>query len=193
MDRLPAHQREVVLFALSTGLRQGNILNLTWDQIHLDRRMAMIEHGDTKNGAALGIPLNDVALGVLERQQGKHDTHVFTYRGKPLRSANNRAWRAALKACGIESFRWHDLRHTWASWLRQNDVPTWVLQELGGWKSESMVRRYAHMSVKHLAPYGDQLIIPVTKGDVPNVPEKLESVGHKIGHSQARPKLYLVR
>ena len=124
MDRLPAHQREVVLFALSTGLRQGNILNLTWDQIHLDRRMAMIEHGDTKNGAALGIPLNDVALGVLERQQGKHDTHVFTYRGKPLRSANNRAWRAALKACGIESFRWHDLRHTWASWLRQNDVPT---------------------------------------------------------------------
>ncbi|WP_443030538.1 tyrosine-type recombinase/integrase [Sphingopyxis sp.] len=41
------------------------------------------------------------------------------------------------------------MRHTWASWLRQNDEPTWVLQDLGGWKSESMVRRYAHMSVKH--------------------------------------------
>lgn len=63
------------------------------------------------------------------------------YPGAPLRSANTRTWRAALKACGIENFRWHDLRHTWATWLRQNDVPTWVLQELGGWKSETMVRR----------------------------------------------------
>ncbi|EIZ77485.1 integrase family protein [Novosphingobium sp. Rr 2-17] len=192
MDCLPAHQREVVLFALSTGLRQGNILNLTWDQIHLDRRMAMIEHGDTKNGEALGVPLNDVAMSVLERQQGKHQTHVFTYRGRPLRSANTRSWRAALKACGIDNFRWHDLRHTWASWLRQNDVPTWVLQELGGWKSETMVRRYAHMSVKHLAPYADQLIIPVTNADVANAAEKLEGVGHKNGHSPKRPNLYLV-
>src|SRR3546814_40811 len=122
------------------------------------RRMATIGHGDTKNGSALGVPLNEVALAVLQRQWGKHPTHVFTYRGNPLRSANTRKWRAALKTCGIEDFRWHDLRHTWASWLRQNDVPTWVLQELGGWKSESMVRRYAHMSVKHLQPYSDLLI-----------------------------------
>ena len=56
LDRLPAHQREVVLFALATGLRPGNILNLTWDQVHLDLRMAMIEHGDTKNGEALAFP-----------------------------------------------------------------------------------------------------------------------------------------
>lgn len=71
---------------------------------------------------------------------------------------NTRHWREALKRAGIADFRWHDLRHTWASWLRQNDVPTWVLQELGGWKSETMIRRYAHMSVKHLQPYADQLI-----------------------------------
>lgn len=79
----------------------------------------------------------------------------FIYR---LGQVNTKTWRGALKRAGISDFRWHDLRHTWASWLRQNDVPTWVLQELGGWKSESMVRRYAHMSVKHLAPYADQLI-----------------------------------
>lgn len=157
LNALPAHQREVVVFALSTGLRQGNVLGLTWDQVHLDRRMAMVEHGDTKNGEALGVPLNDIAMAVLLRQQGEHETSVFTYRGKPLRSANTRAWRKALAESGITNFRWHDLRHTWASWLRQNDVPTWVLQELGGWKSESMVRRYAHMSVKHLQPYADQL------------------------------------
>ena len=58
---------------------------------------------------------------------------------------------------GIKNFRWHDLRHTWASWLRQAGVATWVLQELGGWKSEAMVRRYAHMSTEHLQAYADQL------------------------------------
>src|SRR5579864_2982552 len=63
----------------STGLRQGNVLGLTWGQVHLDRRMAMIEHGDTKNGAALGVPLNDIAMAVLLRQQGKHEKSVFTY------------------------------------------------------------------------------------------------------------------
>jgi integrase len=158
LARLPGHQREVVLFALSTGLRQRNILDLTWDQVDLRRRQAVIGDGDTKNGDALGVPLNGVALEVLERQLGKHRKYVFTYRGRRLKNANTRTWRAALKACGIKDFRWHDLRHTWATWLRQNDVPTWVLQELGGWKSESMVRRYAHMSVKHLQPYADQLI-----------------------------------
>ncbi len=158
----------------------------------MTRRIATIEHGDTKNGEALGVPLNDVALAVLTRQRGRHATHVFTFRGRPLRNANNRGWRAALKACGIEDFRWHDLRHTWASWLRQNDVPTWVLQELGGWKSESMVRRYAHMSVKHLAPYADRLTIPATSGESgkPSAPDLAE--GSKNGHSEGRPRLQLV-
>jgi integrase len=186
---LPAHQREVVLFALATGLRQRNILDLSWDRVDLARRIATIEGGDTKNGEALGVPLNDIAVAVLERQRGRHRSYVFTYRGKPLRTANTRAWRGALKACGIRDFRWHDLRHTWATWLRQNDVPTWVLQELGGWKSESMVRRYAHMSVKHLQPYADQLIFPVTEA---KPLESQEPAGHKSGHSGGRPRLQLV-
>ncbi|CAN5254683.1 site-specific integrase [soil metagenome] len=193
LGELPEHQREVVVFALSTGLRQGNVLALTWGQVHLDRHMLMIEHGDTKNGEALGVPLNDVAMAVLERQQGKHETNVFTFRGKPLRSANTRAWRAALVKSGITNFRWHDLRHTWASWLRQNDVPTWVLQELGGWKSETMVRRYAHMSVKHLQPYADQLIFR-PEGGHPAKPQK--SVGTNDTKSPTfpgKPRLYVVR
>jgi integrase len=192
LARLPEHQREVVLFALATGLRQRNILDLTWDRVDLDRRVATIEGHDTKNGEALGVPLNEVAVAVLERQLGKHRRHVFTYRGKPLRTANTRAWRAALKACGIRDFRWHDLRHTWATWLRQNDVPTWVLQELGGWKSESMVRRYAHMSVKHLQPYADQLTFPVTAPDSAKALESPEVPGHKTGHSGGPPRLHLV-
>jgi integrase len=192
LGQLPEHQREVVLFALATGLRQRNILDLTWDRVDVYRRIATVGAGDTKNGEALGVPLNDIAVAVLERQSGKHRTHVFTYRGKPLRTANTRAWRAALRACGITDFRWHDLRHTWATWLRQNDVPTWVLQELGGWKSETMVRRYAHMSVKHLQPYADQLIFPGT-GAISSKPlEDQKTASHKSGHRQGRSRLHLV-
>ena len=61
--------------------------------------------------------------------------------------------RAALKRAGIEDFRWHDLRHCWASWHVQNGTPLFALQELGGWESPEMVRRYAHLSACHLAPY----------------------------------------
>jgi integrase len=190
LKELPEHQREVVVFALATGLRQGNVLGLTWDRVYLNRRMAMVEHGDTKNGDALGVPLNDLAMAVLERQQGKHERHVFTFRGNPLRSANTRAWRKALGRAGITNFRWHDLRHTWASWLRQNDVPTWVLQELGGWKSETMVRRYAHMSVKHLQPYADQLIFdPDPKGSA----KGLKSLEAHVTKSPTEPAVSRLR
>ena len=193
LGMLPDHQRDVVVFALSTGLRRGNVLGLTWGQVHLDRRMAMIEHGDTKNGEALGVPLNDIAMAALLRQQGKHETSVFTYRGKPLRSANTQAWRKALVRAGISDFRWHDLRHTWASWLRQNDVPTWVLQELGGWKSEAMVRRYAHMSVKHLQPYADHLIFR-PEGDVPGKSNDCSDAHDtKSPTLPGKPRLYVVK
>lgn len=192
LANLPEHQRDVVLFALSTGLRQKNVLHLAWDRVDLMRRIATIEAGDTKNGNALGVPLNETAAQVLERQLGKHKERVFTYKGRPLNSANTRTWRAALKKAGIKDFRWHDLRHTWATWLRQADVPTWVLQELGGWKSETMVRRYAHLSVKHLQPYADQLILPDTAAKSAKPLEVRDTLGHKNGHTRERPRLELV-
>jgi len=62
-----------------------------------------------------------------------------------------------LRAAGIEDFRWHDLRHTWASWHVQNGTPLYALQEMGGWSSVEMVRRYAHLAADHLAPFPDRL------------------------------------
>ena len=72
------------------------------------------------------------------------------------------------------------------------DVPTWVLQELGGWKSEAMVRRYAHMSVKHLQPFADQLIFEGTNAPS-QVPENVGGKGHTFGHSPSHPRLYVVK
>ena len=82
---------------------------------------------------------------------------VFTYKGRPVTKANNHAWRKALVRAGIKNFRWHDLRQTWASWHVQQGTPLHVLQELGGWSDYEMVRRYAHLSVAHLAEYADSL------------------------------------
>lgn len=74
-----------------------------------------------------------------------------------LEVLNTRSWRKALKRAGITNFRWHDLRHTWASWLVQRRVPLFVLQELGGWQSAEMVRRYAHLSPSVNARYAAEI------------------------------------
>ena len=106
---LPAHQHETVLFALATGLRQSNILKLEWSQVNLELRHAWIHGMQSKNRRPIAVPLNDIAIAVLQRQIGKHETSVFTYLGGPLKAANTRAWGRALKRAGIKDFRWHDL------------------------------------------------------------------------------------
>ena len=142
---------DLLKFAISTGVRQGNVLGLESSQVDLERRTAWIHADQAKAGKAIGIPLNRVAMAVLTKQIGKHDAYVFTYRGKPLKQVNRRAWRRALVRAGITNFRWHDLRHTWASWMVQQGVSIAELQELGGWESVEMVRRYAHLAPDHLA------------------------------------------
>ncbi len=151
MHELPTHQRETVMFALATGLRQRNVLELEWSQVNLALRHAWIHASQSKNRKPIAIPLNDTAIHVLQRQIGKHETRVFTYAGKPLKAANTRAWGNALKRAGITDFRWHDLRHTWATWQRQAGTPTHELQRLGGWRTGAMVERYAHLAPESLA------------------------------------------
>lgn len=177
LDELPDHQREFVLFALATGLRQRNVLRLEWSQVNLDLRHAWIAGWQSKNRHPIGVPLNEIAMGVLRRAQGKHPDRVFTYKGKPLNSANNKAWIAALKRAGIQDFRWHDLRHTWATWQRQAGTPTHELQRLGGWRSGIMVERYAHLAPDQLAGAAARLD-PVLGGYVPATEPSKEKASH---------------
>jgi integrase len=157
LGQLPAHQRDVVLFALATGLRQSNVLGLEWSHVNLDTGHAWVGAAQSKNRRPIAVPLNATALAVLRRQLGKHPERVFTYRGRPLAWGNTLAWRSALKRAGIENFRWHDLRHSWASWHRQAGTPTHELQRLGGWRSSVMVERYAHLAPDHLAKAAGRL------------------------------------
>ena len=66
-------------------------------------------------------------------------------------------WKQALQKAGIQNFRWHDLRHTWASWLVQRGVPLVALKEMGGWEKLDMVMRYAHLATEHLLPHAGLL------------------------------------
>jgi integrase len=130
---------------------------LQWSQIDLTRRLAWIHPDQAKARKAIAVPLNAEAVLLIMKQIGKHPHFVFSYKGKPIFQVSTKAWYKGLKTAGIEDFRWHDLRHTWASWHVQNGTPLFALQELGGWESPEMVRRYAHMSADHLAPYADRL------------------------------------
>jgi integrase len=93
----------------------------------------------------------------MRSQIGRHPVLVFEYEGKPVNQLSTKAWYNALARAGIENFRLHDLRHTWASWHVQNGTPLFALQELAGWETEKMVRRYAHLAADHLAVYAGKL------------------------------------
>jgi integrase len=154
---LPEHLAEMARFTLSTGLRRANVTGLTWEQVDLVRRVAWIHPDQAKAGRAIGVPLNTDAVLVLRRQLGRHPERVFAYQGQPIIQTSTAAWYKALRRAGISDFRWHDLRHTWASWHVQAGTPLHVLQELGGWHSHDLVLRYAHLAPEHLADHAARI------------------------------------
>lgn len=154
---LPDHLRAMARFALATGLRQSNITGLLWAKVDIDRGMAWVEAAEAKGKRAIPVPLNTDAMQVLQEQQGKHPELVFPYRGKRQTQVSTKAWWTALERAGIKDFRWHDLRHTWASWHAQDGTPMHALQTLGGWQTPAMVQRYAHLGLGDLKRYAEQV------------------------------------
>jgi integrase len=152
-DRLIAccapHLAAMVRFALATGCRAREIAGLEWKRVDLQRRTAWLDQ--TKNGTPRGVPLNRNAVRVLEGERGKHPRFCFTYRGQPVRwELTNTAWQTATRKAELVDVRFHDLRHTWASWHRQAGTSCDELKELGGWKSRVMVDRYAKFATENL-------------------------------------------
>ncbi|EAA8665489.1 site-specific integrase [Salmonella enterica] len=181
IDECPEPLKSVVKFALATGLRKSNIMNLEWQQIDMQRRVAWVNPEDSKSNRAIGVALNDTACKVLRDQIGKHHKWVFVHTTaakradgtstpavRKMRIDSKTSWLSACRRAGIEDFRFHDLRHTWASWLIQSGVPLSVLQEMGGWESIEMVRRYAHLAPNHLTEHARK-IDDIFGDDVPNM------------------------
>lgn len=158
MKELPFHLEMMARFSLETGLRQSNVKNLKWSEIDFERKYIICQAENMKNGKYLNVPLNKRALQVLDVCKDMHSEYVFTYEGNaPIQTVSSRAWRKALKRCNLEGFRWHDLRHTWASWHVQNGTPLAVLKEFGGWSSLDMVMKYAHLGQNHLHKYAENI------------------------------------
>ncbi|RLT90329.1 MULTISPECIES: tyrosine-type recombinase/integrase [unclassified Ketobacter] len=141
----------VVVLALSTGMRQGEILSLEWPQVDLVR--GYIYLSDTKNGERRTVPLVSHAKElILELSKIRRvDTKLlFPSTVKPQSPvAIRRPWGEALKAADIHDFRFHDLRHTAASYLAMNGASLAEIAEILGHKTLQMVKRYAHLSEQH--------------------------------------------
>lgn len=145
----PPHLSALVRFALATGCRASEITGLEWNRVDLNRGTAWLNQ--TKNGTPRGVPLNRDAIEVLRELRGHHPRFCFTYKGNPIGwEVSNDAWHNALRKADIQDFRFHDLRHTWASWHRQAGTSCDELKDLGGWKSREMVDRYAKFATDNL-------------------------------------------
>ena len=139
--------RSLVTLAMHTGMRQGEILSLTWADVDLDGRTITLRK--TKNNELRTVPLNTEATDALNRLSAPDDTsaHVFPgWTSDRLKAAFRRSCRQA----GIADFRFHDLRHHAASWLTMKGVNQRTIEAIFGWKTPQTARRYQHLSTAAL-------------------------------------------
>ena len=152
------HLRDIVQFGLATGLREANIIGLQWSRVDMPRKAAWVPAEESKTGRALTVPLNDMAMDVLERRQGIDDTWVFTYEGHRVTRCNNSSFRKALEVLELDDVNFHTIRHTWASWHVMNGTPLEVVMKLGGWTNMRTVLRYAHLSPDYLSSFSGNVV-----------------------------------
>jgi integrase len=137
--------------AINTGIRKGSQYGLTWDMVDWEGRMLNIPR--TKNEEAIHVPLNDAAIAALRvvHEWGDGQGRVFQSRKTNQPLENGRHWfDDAVGEAGVQNFRWHDLRHTFASRLRMKGAPLEDIADLLGHKSLTMTRRYAHLGPNKL-------------------------------------------
>lgn len=141
------HLKDIVEVAINTGMRKGEILNLKWEDI--DFNVGLIHLLKTKSGYMREIPMNENVSNVLGRiKRTPESVYVFQYNHKPLKDIK-KSFRTALDKAEIKNFRFHDLRHTFASHLVMAGVDLLTVKELLGHKTIEMTLRYSHLSCGH--------------------------------------------
>lgn len=145
--------QDACVLGFATGMREAELYGMEWTQVNERAHTAWVGNDQTKSGRARSIPLNDDALAVIRRRKGSHPRYVLSRNDKQIRGGDDRMFIRACADAGIEDFRFHDIRHTWASWHVQGGTPLMVLKELGGWETIEMVQKYAHLAPSHLAAH----------------------------------------
>ena len=150
LSKAPPHLAGILAMGFYTGMKKGEILGLTWDKVDLERRVIRLEAEDTKDQEPRVIPLCDERLAALKRQPvALHHKHVFTYKGNPIASNFKRSLVAACKDAEIPygrkvkgGFTFHDLRHTFNTYMRKAGVAESVIMQITGHATREMFDRY---------------------------------------------------
>lgn len=154
------HIRPMILISINTGLRRGEVFNLSWDNIDLDKAILTIDGSNAKSGKTRHVPLNSEALYVLKQWKLQaHSSHLVfpNHFNKPFDNVK-KAWTNILLAADIRNLRWHDLRHHFASKLVMAGVDLNTVRELLGHSDMSMTLRYAHLAPEHKAKAVEKLV-----------------------------------
>jgi integrase len=158
---------DLVEFCLFTGVRRGEALGLTWDRV--DRSRGVIRLELTKSGRRREVPLSSNADAVLARRW-RPGAAGYVFRSRNWNSFRS-AWEAVLAVAGIENFRFHDLRHTFASWLVQRGRTLREVQEALGHQTLMMTVRYSHLAPEHL-----RATVAVLDGVLPGGPAETANI-----------------
>ena len=128
---------------MSTELRRGEVVKLRCGSVDFNRRLLTVEGRNARNRQTRHVPLNDETVSVLRnwREQSGTGAHVFD-----VATGFRTAWERVLKRARVGNFRWHDLRHHFASRLVQHGVPLNTVRDLLGHSTGDMSLRYAHLA-----------------------------------------------
>lgn len=155
------HLTPMVLISLNTGLRQGELFHLQWNDINFDQAFLTIKGDTAKSGKTRHIPLNAIALKTFITWRNNNPDGVLIFpnpkTNKPFDNVA-KAWKGILKSAEIENFRWHDMRHHFASKLVMNGVDLNTVRELLGHADIKMTLRYAHLAPEHKANAVERLV-----------------------------------
>jgi integrase len=151
---LPEHLREMALFKVNTGCREQEVCQLQWEWeveiSELNTSVFLIPASIVKNRYERLVVLNNITKNVIERLRGQHSTHVFSYKGSPVKGINNSAWKRARKSVNLSQVRVHDLKHTFGRRLRASGVSYEDRQDLLGHKSSRITTHYSAAELTNL-------------------------------------------
>ncbi|KPY90535.1 tyrosine-type recombinase/integrase [Pseudomonas syringae group genomosp. 3] len=146
--RYADHLEPLVVLSINTGVRRGEAFNLTWADVDLKNKLITVEGDTSKSGQTRHVPLNREALDTLTKWKEQRGGNGFVFPGQHGKRLDNvkKSWSGLLKLAKVERFRWHDLRHTFASKLVMAGVPLNTVRELLGHTDIKMTLRYAHLA-----------------------------------------------